>query len=114
MRRARWLVGTTVLYCSVALTPAPGWAQGTAADYARAEGFRQKTEGLVINAADEPTWLPHGDRFWYRKTVKGGHVFVLVDATTLRKGPAFDHDRLATALSAAMGKPVTAITLPFS
>jgi dipeptidyl aminopeptidase/acylaminoacyl peptidase len=45
--------------------------------------------------------------------VKGGHEFVLVDAATQAKTPAFDHDKLAQQLSKVIGKPYTGITLPF-
>src|SRR5690242_9020085 len=114
MRSARWFTRAMIIYCGVALLPAAGLSQGTASDYARAEGLRQRTEGLVLNAADEPTWLPTGEHFWYRKTVHGGYEFVLVDATTLHKGPAFDHARLAAALTSAMDKPIAATTLPFA
>ncbi|HEX5437862.1 MAG TPA: DPP IV N-terminal domain-containing protein [Gemmatimonadaceae bacterium] len=113
MRSARWMARATILYCTVALLPSMSRAQGTAADYARAEGFRARTDGLVVDAADPPVWLDSGEQFWYRKTVLHGHEFVLVDAATLHKGPAFDHARLAAALSTATGHPVTAITLPF-
>jgi hypothetical protein len=41
-------------------------------------------------------------------------MFMLVDADALSKRPAFDHDRLAAALSLASGQKYTAITLPFS
>ena len=115
MRSARWLLpATLVMYCGLAMRPAAANAQGASADYALAEGIRAKTSGLVVDAAEPPTWLDQGDRFWYRKSVKGGHEFVLVDATTLHKGPAFDHARLAAALATTLGTPVTAITLPFS
>ena len=115
MRSARWLLPATLItYCGVAMRPAAANAQGASADYALAEGIRAKTSGLVVDAADPPTWLDQGDRFWYRKSVKGGHEFVLVDATTLHKGPAFDHARLAAALATALGTPVAATTLPFS
>ena len=114
MRSARWIAGATVLSCSVLLPPAIGWAQGSPADYARAELFRALgPEGLVSDAPDSAVWLPTGDRFWYRKTMDSGQAFVLVDATTLTKGPAFDHVRLGAALTAAMRKPITAVNLPF-
>jgi hypothetical protein len=38
---------------------------------------------------------------------------VLVDADEKTKKPAFDHDKLAAAISAAMGQHYTALTLPF-
>jgi len=87
-------------------------AQGTAADYARAASVADRIERAVVQVADPPTWLS-GDRFWYRKSVRGGNVFVLVDAATGRKTPAFDHERVAAALSAATGRRYTATTLPF-
>ena len=49
-----------------------------------------------------------------RKSVKGGHEFVLVDAGTRTKEPAFDHGKLAAALSAALGRTVTPHELPFN
>ena len=57
-------------------------------------------------------WLP-GDRFWYRNQTATGSEFVLVDAAKATKAPAFDHAAVATALTTAMGKPVTAARLPF-
>src|SRR5919197_2536322 len=100
-------------------------AQGTAADYARSEGLRTRVEGLVVDAADAPSWVGRGSmQFVYRKSVGGGYAFVLVDAATLAKRPAFDHDRLAEAFAAARdaaqprpaapARPVTGVTLPFN
>ena len=99
-------------------------AQGTAADYARAEGLRARVEGLVVGAADAPTWTERGNQVVYRKSVKGGYSFVLVDVPTLAKRPAFDHDRLAAAFTAARdsarpqpaapARPVSGVTLPFT
>ena len=39
---------------------------------------------------------------------------MLVDADTQAKAPAFDHARLADALSTALGRKVTAAELPFN
>src|SRR5262250_1792118 len=80
--------------------PATSAAQGTAADYARADSVAERTDGLVLDVPEAPHWLA-GNRFWYRKSVKGGNVFVLVDAAAARKQPAFDHDRMAAAIGAA-------------
>jgi dipeptidyl aminopeptidase/acylaminoacyl peptidase len=105
-----------LLLSSFAL-PAFAAAQGTAAEYARSEGLRARVEGLVVDAAEAPSWVgPGSNQFVYRKSVKGGFTFMLVDAATLEKRPAFDHDRLATAITAAMrrqgGPPITGVTLP--
>ena len=91
----------------------PAAAQGTLADYQRAEGLRARLAGLVENAVDEVGWFPQGDRFWYRKSVQGGSEFVVVDVATGEKRPAFDHQRLAAALGQATRRTYTGVTLPF-
>jgi dipeptidyl aminopeptidase/acylaminoacyl peptidase len=96
------------------LLPSSGLAQGTAADYQRANGLRTKYEGLAVNVPGPATWVEKSNRFWYRKTVKGGNEFVLVDAETSQKRPPFDHARLAQSLSSAANEKYTAATLPFA
>ncbi len=84
----------------------------TADDYARAERFlTQHTDPLVYRATVSPEWLDDG-RFWYRNDVPGGHEYVLVDPVAAQKGRAFDHDRIATALSSALGETWTGLGLP--
>jgi dipeptidyl aminopeptidase/acylaminoacyl peptidase len=83
-------------------------------DYARAERFMSyNTTPLVLRGAVRPTWLP-GDRFWYRNTIENGSEFVLVDAAKGTRAPAFDHAKLAAALSAAAGSSYDATHLPFT
>ena len=104
-----------VLGLATPTTPAAG--QGTATDYARAEGLRARTDGLVTDAADAPIWIGSpSNQFVYRKSVQGGFAWVLVDPATLEKRPAFDHDRLAAAIDSAVKRPggqrITGKTLP--
>jgi dipeptidyl aminopeptidase/acylaminoacyl peptidase len=94
--------------------PASAAAQGTLADYERADSFNARTRGMVVDVAEAPNWLADGHRFWYRKSVSGGSRFVLVDPSGPEKGPAFDHERLAASLGTIREEPVTAVTLPFS
>lgn len=47
-----------------------------------------------------PTWLPGEDRFWFRHEQRDGHEFVLVEAATGERRPAFDHGVVARALEA--------------
>ncbi len=94
-------------------TYAPLAAQGTEADYLRADSFAARTSDLVVGVAEDPGWIEGTQRFWYRTSVTGGHRFVLVDAAAASKAPAFDHERLARALTAARGDTVTALDLPF-
>ena len=89
-------------------------AQLTEADYQRANGLRNKLQGLAINIPGPVNWVSGTNKFWYRKSVAGGNAFVLVNAETLSKSPAFDHEKLAASLSAAAGEKYTAVTLPFS
>src|SRR5262245_46582186 len=101
-----------LLFTVATTAPAVTAAQGTAADYERATTVAERTDGLVVDLPEAPNWVS-GSRFWYRKSVKGGNVFVLVDADSGIKRPAFDHERIAAALGKATGHPVTATTLPF-
>ncbi len=111
--RCDGILRTIVLCVGSALSAGLVNAQGTASDYARAEGLRARIEGLVVDAADAPNWLPASRQFYYRKSVRGGYAFVAVDADRMEKRPAFDHERLAAAIAAAAHVPTTAITLPF-
>jgi len=75
---------------------------------------REKFEGQAINVPwTVRSGLRKAPRFWYRKTVKGGHEFILVDAEKATKRPAFDHEKLAAALNKETGEKFTATTLPF-
>ena len=93
----------------------PQSATGMWQRYARAErllpGNAPKlTSDLVLR----PRWIGDSDRFWYRWKSLSGTEFVLVDPERAERVAAFDHDRLAAALSQATGTPVNAKQLPFS
>jgi dipeptidyl aminopeptidase/acylaminoacyl peptidase len=89
-------------------------AQPTREDYDRALGLRERYGALAVNVPESATWIGQDSRFWYRRSVKGGHEFIVVDAATLAKRRAFDHDRLAATLSKETGGSYTALTLPFN
>src|SRR5258708_14588445 len=85
----------------------------TAADYQRAEKFMTyNTTPLVLRSGVRPNWLPD-DRFWYRVTTAEGAEFILVDPAKGTRAPAFDHVKLAAALSSAASRPIDAKNLPF-
>jgi dipeptidyl aminopeptidase/acylaminoacyl peptidase len=90
-----------------------GHAQTSSADFDRAFKLQAKYSALVLNQPEAPVWQDSSDTFVYRKSVEGGHEFVLVDAATQTKQPAFDHEKLAAALSTASGQTYKATTLPF-
>ena len=98
---------------ALALGTADLAAQISSEDYARAERMLGwNASKLVFNAPVEPEWLEEDDRFWYRKRVPDGHEFIYVDPTNERR-PAFDHTRLAAALSTASGTSYEPHKLPF-
>jgi hypothetical protein len=107
-RRLGPVVGMTF-----ALAGSEALAQVTRADYDRALGLREKYEALATGIPEPATWVADTPRFWYRRTVSDGHEFVLMDASTQVKGPAFDHARLASALSRLMNNSWTAPRLHF-
>lgn len=83
----------------------------TDSDYARAEQMlapyrARRVPGSVV----KPEWLSEGRRFSYQV----GGRFVVVDPRERSRRDAFDHDRLAAALSAASGHAVTAEDLPIT
>jgi dipeptidyl aminopeptidase/acylaminoacyl peptidase len=98
----------------VVLIPVAAAGQGTPADYTRANGLRASYDGLTVNVTTNSGWIGKTHRLWYRRTVRGGAEFVVYDVDAKQKQPAFDHAKLATALSAATKKSYTAITLPFN
>jgi dipeptidyl-peptidase 4 len=89
-------------------------AQVTAEDYARAEAFLGwNAVDLVAGDQVSPVWL-EDDRFWFRNRLhEGAREFILVDPEEGTREPAFDHARLARALSGAMGEEFEAARLPF-
>jgi dipeptidyl aminopeptidase/acylaminoacyl peptidase len=111
---AKHLFWRALLLCALLSIPAVTCAQGTAPDYTRALLLRNKYQALAINVPERANWIDQTSRFWYRKSVKGGNEFVLVDAETLARKPAFDHERIAVSLSAVSKEKPTALTLPFS
>src|SRR6516164_6436201 len=103
-----------LLVCILSLVPVWAFGQVSQTDYERAAKLREKYQGLAINVPEKANNIENTSRFWYRKSVKGGNEFVVVDAETLAKRPAFDHAKLASSLSAGSGQTFTALTLPFS
>lgn len=93
-----------------------GHAQGRLEDYQRAERFVAGNLGKLMHRLTlTPHWLDQrSDRFWYADVPSEGvHRFMLVDARAGTVKPAFDHERLAAALSASMKQSYEADRLPF-
>jgi len=86
----------------------------TEKDYQRAENFLgYNTQKYIDHTFSFPNWLP-GDRFWYRTLTPQGSEFILVDPAKKTRTAAFNAPKLASAISSATGKTVTASNLPFN
>jgi len=105
---------TLVLFASSGLIAMQASAQVAQADYTRASEIGKKYSELVVNMPETPVWIDGTETFIYRKTVEGGHEFVLVDAANQTKKAPFDHAKLAAALGKASGKEYKAEKLPFA
>ncbi len=106
------------LAATLAIAPAAQSQQADAAsilaDYQRAERFLgRNADSLVFGATVQPAWLD-GDRFWYRNRVPGGHEFIRVDPARGTRERAFDHERLARALSEQAGVSYDPLRLPLT
>lgn len=89
------------------LFPARAEAQGTPADYARAELFLSPAvDTLFTDPIVHPHWIGETDRLWYERHTDTGAQVVLVDPEARTAEPAFDHHRLAAALHEARGRTV--------
>lgn len=85
----------------------------TATDYERAEHtLAAFVNPLISHNGIHPTWLADG-RFYALMPLADGHQFMLFDPTKGTRVTAFNHEKLAAALSAATGKPYVASALPF-
>ncbi|TWT36587.1 Prolyl tripeptidyl peptidase precursor [Posidoniimonas corsicana] len=70
--------------------------------------WRRRGEDGVYKASIEPHWLADSSMFWYRNELpEGVREYVLIDAEKNSRQPAFDHQRLASAISEATQTEVT-------
>jgi dipeptidyl aminopeptidase/acylaminoacyl peptidase len=110
----RFLQSWVVTFPLLAVSPTV-FGQGTLEDYQRAQRFLPgNVRHLVYIAEVNPHWTEKTNRFFYHKASPSGSEFVLVDAAQNTSTPAFDHERLATALSHAAKQDYSASNLPFS
>ena len=113
MRPEALMKKLSALSVALVLLSVPAAAQVTGADYQRAQTLRQRYESAAVFVPETPTWVGTTHRFYYRRSLANGFEFVMVDADTREKSAAFDHNRLADALSRASGRAYTGTRLPF-
>jgi dipeptidyl aminopeptidase/acylaminoacyl peptidase len=114
MRAHRRFAFLVVLALFASLAPAAAQTPTvTAADYARAEKFLAPAlSSLVVGGTVNANWLPD-ERFTYRSSTADGGEFFIVDPVKMTRVRAFDHEKLAAALSAASGGKLDPARLPF-
>ncbi len=114
MRKFIVFASLALLLFSGATAQQPDKPVVTGDDYARAAKFLSaNTFPLVRNMSIRPVWIDE-DLFWYRHDVEGGREFLLGNARKRYVRRAFDHEKLAEALSDTLGKEYAPLKLPFS
>jgi dipeptidyl-peptidase-4 len=90
-------------------------AQVTKEDYIRAERFLPaNARKLVFKTEVRPNWIGESDRFWYLNNTQEGKEFILVEPARSTRRLAFEHVKLAAALSKESGKAYVHNKLPFT
>lgn len=85
----------------------------TAQDYEHAASFLYSNViSYVDNLRIRPHWIGN-DRFWFRNETAKGYQFILVNPNEGTRKEAFNHVKLAAALSDETGEDVLASKLPF-
>ncbi|MDB5390900.1 MAG: dap4 3 [Planctomycetaceae bacterium] len=93
------------------------FAQGTAADYARANQLHEVTRNKVSRWKVDPHWLEGSPQtqFWYRNDLPDqAREFILVDAVKGTRAPAFDHAKLAGFIAEKLKREAQLTKLPFN
>jgi dipeptidyl aminopeptidase/acylaminoacyl peptidase len=107
-------VVAAIVVAALASTSAPAQTTNTNTVQARRGRFGEPERG-VYKARIVPHWFAGDTKFWYRNDLRGeAREFILVDAERATRQPAFDHDKLAAALSQAANQPYKGDHLPIS
>lgn len=73
--------------------------------YRRAAAMEEAVRNTVFSASVQPHWQADGSSFWYRNVLKDSVMeYIYVQPSAGRRGPAFDHAKMADALSRASGR----------
>ncbi|HSJ69723.1 MAG TPA: DPP IV N-terminal domain-containing protein [Anditalea sp.] len=102
-----FLIIVYVGFCGIAK------GQGSIEDYQRAEVLKEKMDNGMYYVPSNFTWLEGQDKFWYINPTPDGKEFILVDVQKRKREPAFNHQKIAQALSSVNGKVIDPYQLPF-
>ncbi len=89
-------------------------AQETQRNYKLAAEYQNKIRDKIHFSPNSINWTDDTYQFWYVQQTPKGKEFIKVDALTKKKVQAFDHNKLAIALSTATKTTIKADSLPFS
>jgi dipeptidyl aminopeptidase/acylaminoacyl peptidase len=108
----RWITLSGLIVICVA------WISTAAAEELHEASQRPQRLGpvgtRVFKAQITPHWFQNNTRFWYRNDLRGGaKEFVVVGVERGTRQTAFDHEKLAAALSKVAGAQYRADRLPF-
>lgn len=90
------------------------FSQVTASDYKRADDLPKMVSNKVYYSDIGPQWIGSSTEFFYKMNTPDGIDFILVNAETLKKKPAFDRLKLAAALSKVTAAEADAKNLPLN
>jgi dipeptidyl aminopeptidase/acylaminoacyl peptidase len=114
MMKTRQILPVVAAMVVAAFASASALAQTNNTAQAR-RGRGGAPERGVYKARIVPHWFAADTKFWYRNDLRGeAREFILVDADKGTRQPAFDHDKLAAALSKAAQHEYKADHLPIS
>ena len=112
--KSKTIFSTIMVFTLCIILPSAAYAQGTKEDYERAEKLLPANiKKYVFKLRVEPHWIEKSDSFWYRNDTRDGKEFLLIDSVRNIRRPAFDHSKLAAALTLATGTEYSANKLPF-
>ncbi|MBN2138580.1 MAG: DPP IV N-terminal domain-containing protein, partial [Sedimentisphaerales bacterium] len=99
--------GKTAVFAVLAVGSLNVLAGDIRSNYQHALNLSKTTAGKVFRQRVGPNWFAGNSKFWYRNDLPGGvREFILVDAEKGTRQSAFDHTRLAEALSAILQRKV--------
>jgi dipeptidyl aminopeptidase/acylaminoacyl peptidase len=103
-----------ITLCSAAIVKAAAPSEPVSM-YQNAERTRgDKILPLALNLSIAPIWVANSDRFWMRLQDADGWQYLAVDPQRRERRLAFDHARLAAAISHATGRAADDKHLAFS
>lgn len=101
------IAGAIFLYSSLQIQ-----AQGTRADYDRADSIRKQYSDKTYYEKVNINWIDSSNQMWYSVNTPKGTEYFLVNAEKGSRKPAFDQEKLAASLSDILNNEIKPYKLP--